>query len=77
MPMRMWSGSQVITSLTAPGMVRRILSRKYRKASLVLRSGASTRNRDEWKVTPGAPTALQSCSTTVLVDGTMTPILAR
>ena len=76
-PMRMWSGSQVMMSRTAVGMVRRIRSRKCRNASSLLRSGASTRKRPLWKVTPGGRTLAKSCSTTVFVEGTMTPILAR
>ena len=76
-PMRMWSGLQVMMSRTACGMVWRIRSRKYRNASSLLRSGASTRKRPLWNVTPGGRTRAKSCSTTVLVDGTITPILAR
>src|SRR5499427_6302681 len=58
-------------------MEARISPRIASKAVSESRAGCSMYMRPAWKVTPGGAMRLKSCSTTVFVEGTMTPILAR
>src|SRR5215470_12128043 len=58
-------------------MEARISPRMASKAASESRAGCSMYMRPVWKVTPGGAMRLKSCSTTVFVEGTMTPILAR
>src|SRR5262247_2254868 len=58
-------------------MEARISPRMASKAASESRAGCSMYMRPVWKVTPGGAIRLKSCSTTVFVEGTMTPILAR
>jgi hypothetical protein len=76
-PIIMRSGSAVMTSRTAVEIDRRICPRRASKLSSESSAGFSMYIRPVWKVTPCGRSAFTSCSTTVLVEGTITPTLAR
>src|SRR5258708_23754169 len=58
-------------------MEARISPRMAWKAASEASTGCSMYMRRVWQVTPGGAIRLKSCSTTVLVEGTMPPNLAR
>ncbi len=77
MPITRWSGSQVITSRMAIRIELRISARSVSKSASEPSAGLATYMRPAWHVTPGGASRAKSASTTVLVDGTMTPSFAR
>src|ERR1700730_3011285 len=66
-----------MTSRMAVVMEARISPSMASKAASESSAGCSMYMRPAWKVTPGGAMRLKSCSTTVLVEGTMTPSFAR
>src|SRR5258705_9676583 len=66
-----------MTSRMAVVIEARISPRIASKAASESRAGLPMYIRPAWNVTPGGPMRLKSCSTTVLVEGTMTPNFAR
>ena len=58
-------------------MEARISPSMASKAASESSTGCSMYMRPAWHVTPGGAIRLKSCSTTVLVEGTMTPSFAR
>jgi hypothetical protein len=79
-PIMMWVGLHVSTSRTDRGIVSRISLRKCTKLSSLDRSVCSTKKRPGCQVTPRSPARTsrwRSYSTAVLVEGMITPTLAR
>src|SRR5215831_8323152 len=66
-----------MTSRMAVRMEARISPRIASKAASESSAGCSMYMRPAWHVTPGGAMRLKSCSTTVLVEGTITPSFLR